>query len=478
MDDNKDLALKRNLSLSIVILICIYLVASTSTNLIPSLLNYDSKRIMQSLLLISILTITWLYLRNNYLKTLQKVSLLSKGLMTLFLITGVISSLYSNNNYSAALEVSLISLLYLATFSIMMSYLQNPLRFTHVIATSLIILIFIQSTLVITSYTAAITSSPSWHPFDLFQHFDNIRFFNQIQSWTLALIVLPIIIYADSKRSYFFLITMACLWWLLFFASGSRGVMLSMAIATLTTYIVYRKHASLWIKLQILSFIGGLICYLILFIALPFYLHGNIAPDSILRNVSSPGRIYLWQRAWELLQNNFFLGIGPMNYACDANNSVGAHPHNSLIQIAVEWGVPIALATLFLFIYSVSSWIKKSLSTISLLHRTQVNIHISLFAALACGACHSLFSGIIVMPASQIFMILIIGWMLGIYYQNSKRVNRLMATGILLLGLTICSATIISIEVYQKVKVETYSFEINERYFPRFWLEGKTCNSI
>jgi O-antigen ligase len=59
-------------------------------------------------------------------------------------------------------------------------------------------------------------------------------------------------------------------------------------------------------------------------------------------NATLTSREVLWQLSWGAIRASPLLGIGPMNFAA-LGSQVGAHPHNWILQVAVEWGIPAAL---------------------------------------------------------------------------------------------------------------------------------------
>lgn len=66
----------------------------------------------------------------------------------------------------------------------------------------------------------------------------------------------------------------------------------------------------------------------------------------VQRSVESPAssRTVLWWRAWELVAAHPFLGVGPLHFAHDsAALNLPAHPHNWVMQIGAEWGLPALL---------------------------------------------------------------------------------------------------------------------------------------
>ncbi len=132
-----------------------------------------------------------------------------------------------------------------------------------------------------------------------------------------------------------------------------------------------------------------------------------------------------------------------------------------------------------LMIWGFVSWCRGVLSRVN--KCTQIR-DIALTAAIVSGFSHSLVSGIIVMPLSQIMLVLIVGWMIGIHYSNKPKVliNYYSAKSILLiLGILIVSVIFIA-SIQPEVKLITqgpYDGIIEFKYdptmlHPRFWHQG------
>jgi O-antigen ligase len=190
---------------------------------------------------------------------------------------------------------------------------------------------------------------------------------------------------------------------------------LSALVAFPVTRLIYGAKARPWFRWQIVTALTGFVLYLVLILLLPavLELNFNAAQIGLLgRNITySNGRFELWTIALEMIVNSPWLGVGPMHYA--ANPTIlYAHPHNAPLQLAAEWGIPVALLVLVLFIWGAVRWVLRS--KVSAATEDDGNLRVAVFGALLTSALYSLFDGVIVMPISQIMLVLIIGWMLGL----------------------------------------------------------------
>ena len=465
-----------------VILACLYIIVSSSNlSLFNNLEPYNEKRFLQVALLILLAISAVILFRDNVYTVINQLSSTVKNLLFILFSIGILSSINADNPLLSTIEMGQSTLLFIACLSIAAAYLSAPNVCLKVILFSILTLALIQITSVITAYTAAMTSSYNWHPHHLFLGFSNIRFFNQLQSWTLPIIVLPLILYAQKNKSYFagILLISAC-WWLLLLISGSRGTMLAMAIAMIASLAIYKKDAITWLRLQVIAAATGGLFYIAFFYIVPLMLSVGISDTPITSTSSTNARFYLWERSWYFIQQNPFLGIGPMNYACDPQNLIAAHPHNSILQIAAEWGIPAAVITLFIFLYGLYFWVKRNNQPLPAEEAHLLNIRIALFASLIAGTTHSLFSGVIVMPVSQIMIILTIGWMLGIHFSSRPQRKKSNITSTLSPCIVIISISFLIIGINQSSPPKEVTEVQNltaSKFIPRFWQQGKICSS-
>ena len=115
-------------------------------------------------------------------------------------------------------------------------------------------------------------------------------------------------------------------------------------------------------------------------------------------------------------------GIGPMNYVCTSPKPIG-HPHNFPLQLAAEWGIPVAVVSAACCACCGGGR-----------HHVRQNRFGSpednilaglLLTGLTAAALHACLSGVMVMPASQVTGLLICGMLLGLYpFAPAKPVTR------------------------------------------------------
>jgi O-antigen ligase len=125
--------------------------------------------------------------------------------------------------------------------------------------------------------------------------------------------------------------------------------------------------------------------------------------------VNDFARVYLWERALADIRAHPWLGLGPMHYAL-AGNPYAAHPHNSALQVAAEWGVPTLVILSALIVAVVAArWqdVRQRSATES--DPSAVALVAVALCAVIAGVVDSLVSGTLVMPVSQTWWLVAAG---------------------------------------------------------------------
>lgn len=250
--------------------------------------------------------------------------------------------------------------------------------------------------------------------------FSNARFLNHTQTALLPLLVLssrqPGPARAPWLGKVYFVV--AALWWALVFVTEGRATVLALLVAGIVALALRRRAAKSWLLAMAATAAAGLLLYLILFIVLPWALGMAPlgSPDNIIaRSAADPasGRQFLWRRALELIAQHPWLGVGPQHFAHYGEIAyMGAHPHDWLLQIAVEWGIPALLCLLAILLLGARA-LARAAATVTPADRAQQDIATALIVAIAAIVVDALFSGVLVMPQSQIAIALAVGVVVG-----------------------------------------------------------------
>lgn len=408
-----------------VFLVTVFILSVFSSSL------YDSKRAIQVLFII----ITSLYL----LFSTTNLSINYSPFSVLLLSTCILSIDRLNPE----------SLLYLLHFIFIFSFIKlgegisKHLSFTFLgIFFFNLIIIFCSILNLSISLSLGFNTSAD----DIVYGFNNIRFFNQVQALSI-----PIIIYYlnDKKISNIAFFTLALNISLLLI-TGARGAIL----ATITVFFlsIFLKAVTPGkIKTILASVLVGVILY-------GLYIHflGSSQVLDYAFRTSSSNRIEIW---YELIHNlsikEVFLGNGLGSYV---NYDFGVrHPHNSLLQLTYEIGA-ISTITIVIFIFRV---IKKNVirsrdAIILIEHQVCLLSFLSMLIL-------SLFSGVIVMPIPQTFMLIFLGVLLTNIEKKGVTINSLCFK---IICLPLLLAYLMSIFV-------TYNCKDNNYLGPNFWADGQ-----
>lgn len=304
--------------------------------------------------------------------------------------------------------------------------------------------------------------------------FSNKRFYGQFQTFTLPLLALPLLLATTSLRVKAFVFCLLSIWWMIAISGGTRGTWLGMA-AAIGVACCLGQGGRRWARYQLAAALTGLALYIFIFSMLASLLEVEIANFSAGRLTTSlSAREILWQQAWSMIKFHPLLGSGPMHFA-ETWNAVAAHPHQAILQWGSEWGIPSTLFVTGLTLYGLSrtgSLIRKQASSLD-----QADLmRLCLFGSLVGALTQSMVDGIIVMPYSQLWLALVVGWLLGmrpspVATLASGITNRLcllpliLASGLLLFTIARDAPT-------NAVREHQFLEDHPGRLLPRFWMQG------
>ena len=340
------------------------------------------------------------------------------GLITIFFLFGFFSSVAAYSTRHALYEWSSFGLLLLLAWIIANEVACNPEQQLDQVLLVLGLGCAFYVFKVALVYVWVLQSGTQPHASEFIIGFNSYRFFNHIQTISLPLLGLLTLRSAQrgsagaNRARYWWLLL--SLWWMLLFVSAGRGTLVGI-VAGMTMAIFWcRQQALPWCRVMLLSAIAGLAAYGVFFLLFPmlmglqpFGLLNGIVDRSIENPSSSRGA--LWQRAIEMTMSHPLLGAGPLHFAHygrDINN--GAHPHSWPLQIAAEWGIP-ALLCLSAVIFIT---FRRLLGSARMIALNDLQNQAVLTTWLATGIAiltDGLVSGLIVMPSSQLWIVIYIG---------------------------------------------------------------------
>lgn len=253
---------------------------------------------------------------------------------------------------------------------------------------------------------------------DFTTNFSNIRFFNHTQTSTLPLLVLLCCLTPKASRLRWLWLAVTTYWWMALFATTGRGTLLGMAAGCVAVALLARGRAWPYLRAAIMTGLSGLLAYFLFLTIVPALL-GIAGMQSftfaIERTAADPtsARWPLWHLAIALIKEHPWLGVGPMHFAHYTGHlHIAAHPHDWLLQIGAEWGIPALLCLLAALALGVRALLRAG----TRIARDDAPNQ-AIFSALVVGAVvilvDGLVSGIFVMPQSQLAVALYLGCAIG-----------------------------------------------------------------
>ncbi len=258
-----------------------------------------------------------------------------------------------------------------------------------------------------------------------------------------------------------------------------------MLTGALLLLVLTRRAAIPFCRMLALTAIAGFLLHIVIFSMLPSAL--GIAPfslvqDHVNRTLAQPTslRDVLWGRCFELIAAHPVLGVGPMHFAhVGTDLRVASHPHNWFLQLAAEWGIPAALCA-SAAITAGAHRIARCMPRQACGDAVPQVIGSMLIVTGTAIVVDGLVSGNIVMPVSQLYIVLYLGCAAGWVASHAPvaplsrpvRLGLAAALGaaavLVLLGVSLDAHLIPgSVEHFGML------FEHVRHFQPRFWLDGR-----
>lgn len=330
---------------------------------------------------------------------------------------------------------------------------------------------------------AAVLAAPAPSRMDMFAGYDNPRFLSHVLTPALP-IALALRLDPGSTPAWRRLADLA-LWAgaaLVFIAAG-RATMLALAAGTVMALMLLGRRAWPAAGRLLTALACGALLFTLLFVVLPDLLHGQPAPAAdyaAARLGSDEARGYLWRTAWAQIQAAPWLGIGPMHQA-HLPNVKAAHSHNIVLQIAAEWGLPMALLLAGAGGAALVAFGRRLRRQAEDAPRARQGI--ALGVGLVAVGVDSMASGNFVMPMSQVWIAVLAGLALGWWRQGAASADDVAASPgrvsrwpqILALGLLVLAFVPALRETrgLPQRMVDQQALHPTERIQPRFWSSGR-----
>lgn len=368
-----------------------------------NLSDYDSKRLVLAVSL-SLAGLSWGFLKNKF----DLPRHYAFFFFSAFLFGGI-SSFASELPLWGFLELSTYLLASMSVVVLGLALVRLRISPETSLAVFFVVPVLLYSIKSLAGLWAAYSGSAALVYPEPISGFFNIRFFNQYQTWVLPLLPAALLLGSPVpgvRRGLWVALVfiVGCFFWALYWRSMGRGTLYAIAAATVLVWVWGGVH---WSRYCLASFglsLAGYLAFLLVFASPPGLMQSEIL------SVDSPGRLYLWCIAVELIAEHPALGVGPMQFAT-VDNTVAAHPHNFILQWVTEWGVLGAGVLLSALVFLITCWLLAVRSELRVCSSGRkawlAAITTSVLAALA----HGLLTGIVVMPASIAMAVIVLSLM-------------------------------------------------------------------
>ena len=263
--------------------------------------------------------------------------------------------------------------------------------------------------LVLVIVLSAVANAGRVDPTLVIPGYDNYRLFNHVQTVMLpllALVTTQAIRGGALARIAWIALTIHLA--LLAFTLG-RATAISMVGAVLMSLLLFRRGALLQVRQLLIGAALAALLYLFVFVALPLIAGSStraLVPGGLSGLQSDHSRLFLWHLALDYVAQEPWLGIGPMHYAHYLNPKA-AHPHSIYLQLASEWGLPMLMGVVAICAWG--AW-QMARAIRACVDPERATVGIALFTTMMAIAIDGLFSGNFVMPVSQMWIAVAVGW--------------------------------------------------------------------
>jgi len=400
------------------------------------------------------------------------------GLGAVFVL-GVFSATLAPAPFYAFLELGHFVLLFVAAGGLASAVRQAPKQTERVLLGAVVISVLLYAVYFAVRYGGSLAFPRLEVGRETITGFANTRFFNQYQTWTLPLLAGAAL--AVPRRwgvGRYAVFSLTALWWTLVLASNVRGTVIAMGVASIGVWLLFRKQARHWLLTQAAAVLAGSVLY---FFA--FYLVGDAAPQFAARMQHVDGeswRIQRWLTTIELTALHPWLGVGPMHFAWPPFHfEPGAHPHNAFLQWMVEWGIPSTVLMTGMGVWGGWRWMQQEREEAKVADARSNAVRVALVASVLAGAAHAMVSGLLVMPVSQMLLVLVGGWAWG-RFQHRTSTSSMSASipaqavlCVLLVGsIGVVGSSLQDLTTIEERRSAFLEATERNRLAPRYWTQG------
>jgi O-antigen ligase len=257
----------------------------------------------------------------------------------------------------------------------------------------------------------------------------------------------------------FLVVSLSCI----VFVAGTRGTIVAWFAVALLFFVIGGTARKLSRQVLVALILGLILSWAMLYVAA--LVTNQVAA---LRELSFglSAREIIWEEAWVATKAHPWFGVGPMHFA-SLKSKVASHPHQALLQLTSEWGIPA-----FLFMATaVILWLWRAYGIARSQEGTENSvIQWCILFSLTSSLVQSMVDGVLVMPYPQVWLAITVGWgcakFTGPLLGKAYKVPCTLL--LLLLGIAVAWLVWVAIVAYPDLLgASEYC-----AYGPRFWCDG------
>lgn len=267
----------------------------------------------------------------------------------------------------------------------------------RIIALCVVVPVSLYSVLALLQLSAFSIAGIPPHINDIAFGFANPRFLGHIHTAAVPLTIGSALLFRRKSVIRFCILICAAAILCHLILAGNRGSAISISVATAFVLLIFRKET--WLFAFSLAGTAFIAILLATILSSGWSGEGSI---NIVRSGAS-GRLDIWFEAVHSILEQPLLGYGAgsFSYSSDLNTSV-ASPHNSILLLAYEHGIPAAALGVIVVTQFVINAIKSTIRTTNA--ATQIFTTVALLATII----HSFVSGINITPSGQLAIVAVL----------------------------------------------------------------------
>ncbi len=443
---------------------------------------HNEQRVIEVILLV--LTMLWFGVAAPDADFRRRLPRLHWSGYTVFTL-GAISAWRGQYREAALTELALLLLLLVLVLTAAAVVATDPARAKRFIRWGAVLLLATYVAGVACQYAAAFSIQQPLSPDVLLLGYANPRFPSALHALLIPFAVSLALDPSEHRAWRVASWVVLCLTWAINLALGTRAIWFAYAVTYAMLFAMVGRQR-IWpsARATLCTALAGVALYLLLFRFLPLWtgIGENFSQRSLDKLIWGSNRELLIRSSLEAVRSAPWLGLGPMQFAA-IPHVWAAHPHNWILQLASEWGLPATVLAL----WGIFGLLRRALASARSSAPADKNGVLAATTASLVALAYGLVDGNLVMPISQVAAAICFGALLGAAPARpvgftrppgpmSVRLLRLLPTP--LLSAVLIGAAVQLSWFTAKTVTQATAQEATERIFPthalwpRFWSDG------